>query len=240
MEATGCGFANTYVLKKIIEIRYTARDNVSEAITCLYESYNDFFSPCPKLHIDRDFFKRNFKKWKTMSSNWRKDKQSYFDAFSAQRWERMTREAQKCHTFKECAACREEVDIVIRRKFPNGKNTLKSPSKCINVNIRLPNNPKAAPLKDITREIYQAVNKPYEHHMGVSFAQGLTKVPEMKVCRRKPSTVQRREKRQNEAKIVNRISKVMGETAVLRAFGNNTSLQSQENERICLSESIKE
>ena len=60
---------------------------------------------------------------------------------------------------------------------------------------------KPGKLKDITKNIDNSVNRGFEKTYGLSFAEAQTKVPELKLSRRKDQNERKAERRQNYRKI---------------------------------------
>ena len=60
---------------------------------------------------------------------------------------------------------------------------------------------KPGKLKDITKNIYNSVNRSFEKSCGLGFAEAQTKVPELKLSLRQDQNERKNERRQNYRKI---------------------------------------
>ena len=75
----------------------------------------------------------------------------------------------------------------------------------------------------------------FQHHVGVPFNVALTKVKYIGLTKKKSKVEVRKEKRHGEKKLVGKIEKSWEDTALIRSYGNVTSISSQKTERYCRS-----
>ena len=154
MQASGCCFANTFILNEVRRQALKGRDSPGEAIDALWKSYNEFSIDVLGLALSREFLSTNFTKWRNLSTKWSRQKLSekklYLSMFSEERWKMIPLNNRSPHSFKLCQPCSSE-DIHIRQLFPNGRNVLKIPKKSITVT--LPRNPRYKPQKALAHII---------------------------------------------------------------------------------------
>ena len=77
---------------------------------------------------------------------------------------------------------------------------------------------KPGKLKDITKNIYNSVNRSFEKSCGLSFAEAQTKVPELKLSRRQDQNERKNERRQNYRKIKTVIENKLKKTTQERSL----------------------
>ena len=102
MEATGCGFAISFVVKKIKDVGIVGRSNPSAAIDTIHQSYSDVFGTFPLLDLKRDTFKKNYQRWRKKCCSWSNNmdaKNRYLDAFPIESWNNLPRNSKEMHSF---------------------------------------------------------------------------------------------------------------------------------------------
>ena len=72
------------------------------------------------------------------------------------------------------------------------------------------------PLKDSTKRIYNTTNVPFQKTFGVSYAEALTKVPELRLQKRPTKTEKKKERRDHNRKVKENIEKQWQQNDVKR------------------------
>lgn len=167
----------------------------------------EFFKSAHKL-------KRLFVKWNKDDSN---SKKVYEEHFSIEKWIALSKAKKEQHTLSKCKGCYHNFPK-LQSSFPvKSKHFYKSAKEnpfFVAVNIPPP---KSGVLQDMTKELYNSVNKGYERISGITFGEGQAKyVPEAGVQLKKSPTEIKSERRQIFRKVKSKIENEWKRTSVER------------------------
>ena len=220
MNANNCCFAIAFVSSEITEVSQIGKTYPNKAIDIIFQTYNNNFGDFPKLALPRLKIANNYSRWRSLTGKWgtnhSKSKKEYLNHFTRERWNGFSLADKRQHSFNDCKACEENETLQIRRLFINGKKVIKSPKRTIKITI-----PTIPPRQ--------------YHYLGVPLNTALSNVNDTKLEKKKTKVEKRKGRREGERNIKEKVEKTLMETALIRGFGNDTSLNRQRQDRLCQS-----
>ena len=169
-----------------------------EFLDIFHDRPNDFKPEYKQFYMSISKLKGLFVRWNKDNSVANK---TYQDTFSVQNWGKLSKAKKEQHMLIKCKGCYHH-HSQIQASFPVKSKQLIASAK-ENPFYVADNIPQQKPgkLKDITKNIYNSVNRSFEKSYGLSFAEAQTKVPELKLTRRQDQNERKNERRQNYRKI---------------------------------------
>ena len=152
-----------------------------EFLDIFHDRPNDFKPEYKQFYISISKLKGLFVRWNKDNSVANK---TYQDIFSVQNWGKLSKAKKEQHMLIKCKGCYHH-HSQIQASFPVKSKQLIASAKenPFYVADHIPQQ-KPGKLKDITKNIYNSVNRSFEKSYGLSFAEVQTKVPELKLSRR--------------------------------------------------------
>ena len=168
----------------------------------------------PTVCLDHKQFSKLAPKFKDKCKSWTKDnagsKKRYFDFFSPEKWIKMSSDAKDKHSYVNCQAClHDHKDI--QSLFPQRK--MDKPLRTIQPNIDFSQD---LPQKQATLDFYDNANTVYKQTYGMTLAQGLVEIPELKLQHAKSNREQKIEEKKLVRKVARQIQEHSKATAMER------------------------
>lgn len=236
-----CGFAKVVAIQVAREADSSVKKESKESDTKYrarlkqeqYKQYTNEFAEITQGNFNMDFtrfhkklpnLREKFSKW-----NFRKkdEKLKFIEAFSRDSWRKLSFARKKEHTLANCRACavRHSTEQAyfssqVKSKVLKGKAKLNPVFTAHNEGEKLRNLiPVAKPLqRDIqntAKAIYEKVAPAFEQTFDTSFAEALSKIPELNL-QHKDKDERRKDRRNFYRKSKENVEKQMEDTAFLR------------------------
>jgi len=233
-----CGFAKIAALEISRERSSLIRREKGESNTKyqarlkqeMYKEFNDTFTDTMdrfsvqflQFHKKLPGLKDTINKWNFRKSD---EKSCYMETFTRKNWKKLSDTRKKEHSFSNCKGCAVryaniQVLFPIKSSFLKGKAKVNPVFAALGEANKtrakeLSTKPSPTNIKNAAKAIYDKVSPLFEKSFNVSFAEGLSKVPEL-LLQHKTLNERRNDRRNHYRNTKEGIENQMEETAFLR------------------------
>ena len=210
LEPRTCGFYRTAAFLAINKAEEKNDDDDENIPRTLAERHEEFCLVFEE-DIEQKLFMASANRLKKVFQKWGKSKKderaAYISKFHPKKYKNLPPNSKVGHTLENCIGCQDTSFLEMQSTFPvnvkainHTKASKDNPFTAARVRISAG---KENDIKEYTRKIYNVVNEPFEKTFGVSFAEGITGMKEIKIVK-KPSAY---EKKKEKRKIITQVKK---------------------------------